>query len=56
MIAQAPDAAGRLDRIFVYDPSILTDDGAVMAHSGKALRRSEVERAAALLPRNSTSR
>jgi N-dimethylarginine dimethylaminohydrolase len=48
VIAQEPDAAGRLDSIFVYDPSILTDAGAVLAHSGKELRRGEVERAAAL--------
>jgi N-dimethylarginine dimethylaminohydrolase len=48
VIVQEPDTAGNLDSIFVYDPSILTDAGAVMARSGKELRRGEVERAAAL--------
>jgi len=48
VITQVADEAGRLDSIFVYDPSILTDAGAVLAHPGKALRRPEVERAAAI--------
>ncbi|MBA3276755.1 MAG: arginine deiminase [Chloroflexia bacterium] len=45
VIIQPADEPGRLDSIFVYDASILTDEGAVLANPGKALRRGEVDRA-----------
>jgi N-dimethylarginine dimethylaminohydrolase len=47
-VRQQPDEPGRLDSIFVYDTSILTDEGAVLANPGKAIRRAEVIRAAEL--------
>jgi len=48
IIRQAADEPGRLDSIFVYDTSILTDEGAVLANPGKQLRQHEVERAKTL--------
>jgi N-dimethylarginine dimethylaminohydrolase len=48
VIRQEPDEAGRLDSIFVYDTSILTDEGVVLAHPGKELRRVEVDYAQSL--------
>ncbi|CAN5852736.1 dimethylarginine dimethylaminohydrolase family protein [soil metagenome] len=48
VIRQAADEPGRLDSIFVYDTSILTDEGAVLANPGKQLRQHEVERAKTL--------
>jgi N-dimethylarginine dimethylaminohydrolase len=45
VIQQPADEDGRLDSIFVYDTSILTDEGAVLANPGKTLRRAEIERA-----------
>ena len=43
IVRQEPDEAGRLDSIFVYDTSIVTDAGVVLAHPGKDVRRLEVE-------------
>jgi len=45
VIVQTADEPGRLDSIFVYDTSVLTDEGVLLANSGKELRRSEVDRA-----------
>jgi N-dimethylarginine dimethylaminohydrolase len=36
------DAAGMLDAIFSYDPSIMTDRGAILLRPGKRLREAEV--------------
>jgi dimethylargininase len=41
VIAAGPDEAGHLDAIFAYDPSIMTDAGAVLLRMGKELRRDE---------------
>ncbi len=41
VIAAGPDPAGHLDAIFSYDPSIITDSGAVLLRPGKILRRDE---------------
>lgn len=43
VIAPGPDAPGLLDAIFAYDPSIVTDAGAVLLRPGKALRLPEVD-------------
>lgn len=45
VIVQPADEPGKLDSIFVYDASILTDEGAVLVNPGKAVRRGEVDRA-----------
>lgn len=45
VIVQAADEPGRLDSIFVYDPSILTDEGAFLGNPGKEVRRAEIDRA-----------
>jgi N-dimethylarginine dimethylaminohydrolase len=42
VIQAGPDPAGELDAIFAFDPSIITDAGAVLLRPGKALRRREV--------------
>jgi N-dimethylarginine dimethylaminohydrolase len=42
VIAAGPDEAGLLDAIFAYDPSYMTDAGAVLLRPGKGLRRPEV--------------
>ena len=44
VIAAGPDDPGLLDAIFAYDPSIITDAGAVLLRPGKALRLPEVAR------------
>jgi N-dimethylarginine dimethylaminohydrolase len=44
VIAEGPDEPGLLDGIFAYDPSIMTDAGAVLLRPGKSLRRDEVAR------------
>jgi dimethylargininase len=44
VIEEGPDAPGLLDGIFAYDPSIMTDAGAVLLRPGKELRRAEVAR------------
>jgi dimethylargininase len=41
VIAQGPDEAGHLDAVFAYDPSLITDRGAVLLRMGKELRRDE---------------
>ncbi|HYO29640.1 MAG TPA: arginine deiminase family protein [Thermomicrobiales bacterium] len=43
VIEAGPDAPGLLDAIFAYDPSIITDAGAVLLRPGKALRQAEVD-------------
>lgn len=48
VIRQEPDEVGRLDSIFVYDTSIVTDAGAVLANPGKEIRRVEVDYAQSL--------
>lgn len=48
LIVQEPDAPGRLDSIFVYDSAIVTDEGAILTHPGKEIRRAEVEYARSL--------
>ena len=47
VIEVGPDQPGALDAIFAYDPSIVTDAGAVLLRPGKALRLAEVDDAAA---------
>ena len=42
VIDVGPDEAGLLDAIFAYDPSLMTDAGAVLLRPGKALRMPEV--------------
>ena len=42
IIAAGPDPAGELDAVFAFDPSIITNSGAVLLRPGKALRRNEV--------------
>lgn len=41
VIAAGPDEAGHLDAIFAYDPTIMTNEGAVLLRVGKELRRDE---------------
>lgn len=42
VIVSGPDETGLLDAIFAYDPSLMTDAGAVLLRPGKALRLPEV--------------
>jgi dimethylargininase len=42
VIDAGPDDPGLLDAIFAYDPSLMTDAGAVLLRPGKALRLPEV--------------
>ena len=42
VVVAGPDAPGLLDAIFTYDPSLMTDAGAVLLRPGKALRLPEV--------------
>ena len=42
VIDEAPDSAGRLDAIFAYDPSLMTDAGAVLLRLVKNLRLPEI--------------
>jgi N-dimethylarginine dimethylaminohydrolase len=44
VIVTGPDEDGLLDAIFAYDPSLITDAGAVLLRPGKALRLPEVAR------------
>jgi N-dimethylarginine dimethylaminohydrolase len=46
VLSAGPDEAGLLDAIFAYDPSLMTDAGAVLLRPGKELRLSEVDLAA----------
>ena len=41
VIASEPDPTGHLDAVFAYDPSIMTNKGAVLLRPGKELRRDE---------------
>jgi dimethylargininase len=42
VVVAGPDESGLLDAIFAYDPSLMTDAGAVLLRPGKELRLSEV--------------
>jgi dimethylargininase len=42
VVVAGPDEAGLLDAIFVYDPSLMTDAGAVLLRPGKELRLPEI--------------
>lgn len=42
VIEGGPDPIGALDAIFPFDPSIITDAGAILLRPGKRLRRDEV--------------
>jgi N-dimethylarginine dimethylaminohydrolase len=41
VIVAGPDPVGHLDAIFAYDPSLITDHGAILLRPGKFLRRDE---------------
>jgi N-dimethylarginine dimethylaminohydrolase len=41
VVADGPDEPGHLDAIFAYDPSLMTDRGAILLRMGKELRRDE---------------
>jgi dimethylargininase len=41
VIEAGPDEDGLLDAIFAFDPSIMTDQGAIILHMGKELRQTE---------------
>ncbi len=43
VVIAGPDEAGLLDAIFAYDPSLMTDAGAVLLRPGKVLRLREVD-------------
>jgi dimethylargininase len=43
VVTAGPDDAGLLDAIFAYDPSLITDAGAVLLRPGKELRLAEVD-------------
>jgi dimethylargininase len=43
VVIAGPDDAGLLDAIFAYDPSLMTDVGAVLLRPGKELRLAEVD-------------
>ena len=43
VVMAGPDEAGLLDAIFAYDPSLMTDAGAVLLRPGKELRLPEVD-------------
>ena len=43
VVAAGPDDSGLLDAIFAYDPSLMTDAGAVLLRPGKRLRLVEVD-------------
>src|SRR5919112_2151998 len=43
VVIAGPDEAGLLDAIFAYDPSLITDAGAVLLRPGKELRLREVD-------------
>ncbi len=48
VVRQPPADPGNLDAIFVFDPSIVTDEGVILCRPGKDVRRPEVELAAAM--------
>ena len=41
VVAEGPDPVGHLDAIFCYDPSLMTDSGALLLRPGKVLRSGE---------------
>ncbi|HEY7033243.1 MAG TPA: arginine deiminase family protein [Thermomicrobiales bacterium] len=41
IVAEGPDEPGHLDAVFAYDPSLMTDRGAILLRMGKDLRRDE---------------
>lgn len=41
VVEAGPDAPGQLDAIFAYDPSFITDRGAILLRMGKAVRLQE---------------
>ena len=41
VVQAGPDEPGRLDAIFAYDPSFMTDEGAILLRMGKPLRLGE---------------
>lgn len=41
VVVDGPDPVGHLDAIFCYDPSLMTDSGAVLLRPGKVLRSGE---------------
>src|SRR5215204_338702 len=43
VVHAGPDGGGLLDAIFAYDPSLMTDAGAILLRPGKELRLPEVE-------------
>jgi dimethylargininase len=43
VVVAGPDETGLLDAIFAYDPSLMTDAGAVLLRPGKELRLGEVD-------------
>ena len=43
VVVAGPDETGMLDAIFAYDPSLMTDAGAVLLRPGKELRLGEVD-------------
>jgi N-dimethylarginine dimethylaminohydrolase len=46
VVEAGPDPAGELDAIFAFDPSIVTDRGAIVCRPGKAERQVEADLAA----------
>ena len=46
VVVSGPDPDGALDAIFAFDPSLVTDGGAVLGRMGKPARRAETELAA----------
>lgn len=48
VIRQPVAGPGNLDAIFVFDPSIVTDEGVILCRPGKAIRHPEVALAAAM--------
>jgi N-dimethylarginine dimethylaminohydrolase len=51
VVRAGPDDQGLLDAIFAYDPSLMTDAGAILLRPGKELRLPEVELAGTQLYR-----
>lgn len=47
VVAAGPDPAGELDAIFAYDPTFMTDRGAILTRMGKPVRLAESNYAAA---------
>ncbi len=47
VVAAGPDPDGELDAVFAYDPSFMTDGGAILTRMGKPVRLAESDYAAA---------